>query len=167
MLRRHPWPLQNIWHAKYLELSAIYNPAVWMSSDWKIHRRWPTANERARNSGKLMTFGEPVTFLTYYMKLRMSITEQSKACICVYKAYPFFFLWPIVSVHLDKTLIYRLVSFIALWSCTETVILTFNRLESIEVQYLEKIPGMFSSKTLFSFRLKKKIHKHLGYHGGE
>ncbi len=24
---------QNIWHAKYLELSAILNPAVWMSSD--------------------------------------------------------------------------------------------------------------------------------------
>ncbi len=28
--RRRPW---NIWHAKYLELSAILNPAVWMSSD--------------------------------------------------------------------------------------------------------------------------------------
>ncbi len=28
--RRRP---QNIWHAKYLELSAILNPAVWMSSD--------------------------------------------------------------------------------------------------------------------------------------
>ncbi len=39
-----PW---NICHAKYPELSAIQNPAVWMSSDWKIHR-WPTANERAR-----------------------------------------------------------------------------------------------------------------------
>ncbi len=42
--RRCPW---NIWHAKYLQLSAIHNPAVWMSSDWKIHLRWPTANERA------------------------------------------------------------------------------------------------------------------------
>ncbi len=28
--RRRP---PNIWHAKYLELSAILNPAVWMSSD--------------------------------------------------------------------------------------------------------------------------------------
>ncbi len=28
--RRRP---RNIWHAKYLELSAILNPAVWMSSD--------------------------------------------------------------------------------------------------------------------------------------
>ncbi len=27
--------LHNIWHAKYLELLAIHNPAVWMSSDWK------------------------------------------------------------------------------------------------------------------------------------
>ncbi len=31
----------------------------------------------------------------------------------------------------DKTLIHRLVSFIAIWSCTETVVLTFNHLESI------------------------------------
>ncbi len=38
MYLRYPW---NIWHAKYLELSAIPNPAVWMSSDWKIHGRWP------------------------------------------------------------------------------------------------------------------------------
>ncbi len=34
-------------------------------------------------------------------------------------------------------------------------------LESIEVHYMEKIPGMFSSKTLISLRLKKEIHKHL------
>ncbi len=58
-------------------------------------------------------------------------------------------------VWLDKTLIHRLVWFIALWSCTETVILTFNRLESIETNYMDKNPGMFSSKTLISFRLKK------------
>ncbi len=45
MRRRH---LGNIWHAKYLELSAIHNPAVWMSSDWKLHQWWPTANARAR-----------------------------------------------------------------------------------------------------------------------
>ncbi len=57
-----------------------------------------------------------------------------------------FFFWPIVS--LDKTLIHRLVLFIVLWSCTETVILTFNCLESIEVHYMEIICGMFSSKTL-------------------
>ncbi len=30
-------------------------------------------------------------------------------------------------VSLDKTLIHHLVSYIVLWSCTETVILTFNR----------------------------------------
>ncbi len=51
-----------------------------------------------------------------------------------------------VTVQLDKNLIYRLVSFIALRSCTETVILTFNRLESIEVHYMEIIRGTFSSK---------------------
>ncbi len=34
--------------------------------------------------------------------------------------------------------------FIALWSCTETVILTFNRLESIEVHYMDTSHGMFS-----------------------
>ncbi len=51
----------NIWHAKYLELSAIQNLAVWMSSDWIIHWRWPTANERARyraagSSGRIFFF---------------------------------------------------------------------------------------------------------------
>ncbi len=40
-------------------------------------------------------------------------------------------------VLLDKTLIHHLVLFIALWSCTETVILTFNHLESIETNYVE------------------------------
>jgi len=28
-------------------------------------------------------------------------------------------------------------------------------------------PGMFSSKTLISFRLKKERHGHLGWHWGE
>ncbi len=46
MRRRHLW---NIWQAKYLELSVNHNPAMWMSSDWKIHQRWPTANERTRH----------------------------------------------------------------------------------------------------------------------
>ncbi len=41
-----------------------------------------------------------------------------------------------------------------LWSCTENVILTFNRLESIEVQYMDANPGMFSSKTLIDWRKK-------------
>ncbi len=59
-----------------------------------------------------------------------------------------------------------LISFIVLWSCTETVILTFNRLESIETNYMDTNPGMFSSKTLIYFLLKKEIHKHLGWHGG-
>ncbi len=41
------------------------------------------------------------------------------------------------------------------YSCTETVILTFNRLESIETNYMDTNPAMFSSKTFISFRLKK------------
>ncbi len=78
---------------------------------------------------------------------------------------PFFFKWQIVL--LDKTLIRCLVLFIGLWSYTETVMLTFNRLESIEANYMDIHPGMFSSKTFIYFRLKKEIHKHLGWHGGE
>ncbi len=73
-----------------------------------------------------------------------------------------FFYRPIVS--LDNTLIHHLVSFITLWSCTKTVIFTFKLLESIAVQYMDTNPGMFSSKTLVSFWLKKEIHKHLGWH---
>jgi len=37
----------------------------------------------------------------------------------------------------------------------------------IEVHYMEKNPGTFSSKTLISFRLKKEWHGCLGWHGGE
>jgi len=40
--------------------------------------------------------------------------------------------------------------------CTETVFLTLNRLDPIEVHYMEKNAGKFSSKTLISFRLKKE-----------
>ncbi len=94
-------------------------------------------------------------------------TSQTRRAFVFMKhiLFKMFHKWPIVS--LDKTLIHRLVSFIALWSCTETIILTVNRLESIEVHYMEIIRGMFSSKTLIPFRLKKEIHTHLGWHGGE
>jgi len=37
--------------------------------------------------------------------------------------------------------------------------------DSHEVHYME-YPGMFSSKTLISFQLKKERHEHLGRHGG-
>ncbi len=69
--------------------------------------------------------------------------------------------------HTDSSLIHRLSSFIVLWSCTETEVLTINCLESIETNYMDTNPGMFSSKTFISFWLKKEIHKHLGWHGGE
>jgi len=40
--------------------------------------------------------------------------------------------------------------------CTETVFWTLNRMVPIEDHYMEKNLGMFSSKTLISFRLKKE-----------
>ncbi len=42
-----PW---NIWHAKYSIWSCRRFKILLceMSSDWNIHRRWPTANESAR-----------------------------------------------------------------------------------------------------------------------
>jgi len=42
--------------------------------------------------------------------------------------------------------------------CTETVFWTLNCLVPIKVHYMEKNPGMFSSKTFISFRLKKEWH---------
>ncbi len=54
-----------------------------------------------------------------------------------------------------STLIPWLGSYRALWSCNESEIWTFNPLIAIEVHYMDKNPGMFSSKTLISFRLKK------------
>ncbi len=46
----------------------------------------------------------------------------------------------------------------ALWSYIETAIWTFKPLATIEVQYMDKIPGMFYSKNL--------RHEHLAWHGG-
>ncbi len=108
----------------------------------------------------------PFQVISYYVKSGTGIAEQASICVFFFKPYTFnFFKWP--NVTLDKSLIHRLVSFIALWSCTETVILTFNRLESIGANYMDTNPGMFSSKTFIYFRLKKEIHKHLGWYGDE
>jgi len=41
-----------------------------------------------------------------------------------------------------------------------------NCLVPPEVHYMEKNAGIFSSKTLIYFRLKKEWHGHLGWHGG-
>jgi len=71
-----------------------------------------------------------------------------------------------VIVSLDKTLIHRLESFKALWTVCS---LHWNCLLDLEPfgphwrpLYGEN-PGMFSSKTLISFRLKKERHGHLGW----
>jgi len=42
----------------------------------------------------------------------------------------------------------------------ETLIWTLNRLVPIEFHYMNKNAGMFSSKTLISFRLKKERRGH-------
>jgi len=70
-------------------------------------------------------------------------------------------------VSLDKTLIHRLVSFKALWSCTETH-LDVEPFGSQWSPLYGENPGMFSSKTyFFSAEKKKERHGHLGWHGGE
>ncbi len=51
----------------------------------------------------------------------------------------------------------------ALWSCI--AIWTFNLLVPVEIHYMKKNPGMFSSKTLISFWRKKERHEHLEWHG--
>ncbi len=83
--------------------------------------------------------------------------------MCIFVFY-FFRNWPIVS--LDKTLIPWLGLRRVLWSI-ETPIWTFKLLATTEVHYMEKNPGMFTSKTLISLRLKKEKHEHLGWHRGE
>ncbi len=43
----------------------------------------------------------------------------------------------------------------------ETAFWTFQSLATIEVNYMDKNPGMFSSKYLISLRLKKERHERL------
>ncbi len=99
-------------------------------------------------------------FQRYYVLREIWDAHRRTDDIYIY----FIYKWRIVS--LDKTLIHRLVLFTALWSCTETVILSFNRLESIETNYGYKSWNVFI-KNLNCFRLKKEKHKPLGWHGGE
>ncbi len=52
----------------------------------------------------------------------------------------------------------------ALSSCIETAFLTLTLLATIEVWYMEKNPGRFSSKNVIYLWLKKGRHGHLGWH---
>jgi len=53
-----------------------------------------------------------------------SFLSQNRAFVLIkLQLFYLFFKWPILS--LDKTLIHRLVSFKAIWSCTETLIFIF------------------------------------------
>ncbi len=81
MCRRRP---SNICHGKYLELSVIQNPAVWMSSDWNIHRRWPTANERARYRAPGVR-GGPFFFFFVKQLLMYKLAISVKFCIRIYR----------------------------------------------------------------------------------
>ncbi len=97
------------------------------------------------------------SFQGHYALLEVWDAHRKQASICVFIKHIhlfYFSKWPIVS--LDKTLIHCLVSFIAIWSCTETIILTFNDLEFIEVHCMDTNPGMFSSKTLIFFSTEER-----------
>ncbi len=47
----------------------------------------------------------------------------------------------------------------------DAAIWTFSQLVPTKVPYMEKNPGMFSSKTYVSLQLKKERREHLGWHG--
>ncbi len=78
MCRRCPW---NIWHAKYLELSAILNPAVWMSSDrfWlkntlaMTYSQWES---KIHGSWKFEEVFFIYFFIYFFTKRALEYTEQ-------------------------------------------------------------------------------------------
>ncbi len=82
----------------------------------------------------------------------------NRVCIYIYIYMFVFRKWLIISLH--KTLIPQLGSYRARWSALK---LQFGP----STHYMEKDHGMFFSKTLISFLLKKESHEHLGWHGGE
>ncbi len=51
-------------------LKPDWNPAAWMSSDWKIHRWWLTANKRARDR---VSGSSGRTFLGLYFLITSSV----------------------------------------------------------------------------------------------
>ncbi len=94
---------------------------------------------------------------------------QSACTVYTYESNEVYFARLCVRLYALYTLAFtpRLGSCWALWSCTETEIWTFNPLIPIEVHYMEKNPGKFSSKTFISFQLKKERHEHFDWHRGE
>jgi len=88
-------------------------------------------------------------------------TEQGEH-LCLWNCnFNLFFKRIIISF--DKTLIHHLMSFKALWSCTETH-LDLEPFGSHWSPLYGENPGMLQ-KPLISFRLKKE--RHLGWHGDE
>ncbi len=73
--RRRP---RNIWHAKYLELSAIHKPAVWMSSDrfWLKNTSAMTYSHWESKIQGSWKFKEVFFFLFFFTKRALEYTEQ-------------------------------------------------------------------------------------------
>ncbi len=80
----------------------------------------------------------------------------------VIKPYIKCYFFYLIDRSLDNALSSRLGACRALWSCIETAIWTLQPVGFIEVHYMEKNPGMFSSKSFISFQLKKERQGHLG-----
>ncbi len=78
---------------------------------------WETAHDSVLPSTSSVTFSTPLS-ITWSLG-RASQNSRSFMFIKHMQILFIYFLWPIVS--LDNTFIHCLVSFVALWSCTETV----------------------------------------------
>ncbi len=116
---------------------------------------WLSLHNRFVNTGSVVLPTSLVTFPTW---LCNAWCRDDEHLWLIYSTYTLsFFFYDIISLH--KILIPQLGSCRARWSALK---LQFGP----STHYMEKDPGMFSSKTLISFRLKKERHEH-HWHGGE
>ncbi len=74
MRRRRP---RNIWHAKYLELSAILNPAVWMSSD-RFWLKNTSAMTYSQWDSKIQVRGGLFFFFFFFYKANIRIYRTGR-----------------------------------------------------------------------------------------
>ncbi len=132
---------QTLFTKKGVTAQQVYKVKQWCQTIWTWRRRWDGAYVNC----------DLINIITYYVK---SASQNRARRAFVFIKHIKNVLWLIAS--LDKTLIHRLVLCIALWSCTETIILTSNRLESIEVHSMDKC---FHQKQWFIFDWRKEyIH---------
>ncbi len=140
---------------------------------WKILKleekmRWsfsPCPNFLNPSTGEELTMCDFSNVIKQCVKMLMRITElvQDEHLWLKSIEIVFCFFRKLLNILLDKALISRLGSL----EPFEAAIWTFNPLVPVIGHYMEKNPGMFSSKTLIFFRLKKERHEYLGWHGGE